>query len=210
MKWRTTVSDLMSPDLQTQLEEEEPVIREGSLKVGTCSPPLALAAPAFRLEFEGLLMFQAWKLEQERLQKEEEEEKTKKAKSEPKGKPQEAAKPADARKGSSSSSAGQKRGAEPAEAPPAAVSSSSRSSTQEQKPRSSSPPPCVQAFVGLNTGGLLIRPSGRVQHLRPSDGGVVTVEDIRYAEGMSRASRRLEASRRRSAAPLPPPQRPGC
>lgn len=129
-------------------------------------------------------MFQAWKLEQERLQKEEEEEKTKKAKSEPKGKPQEAAKPADAKKGSSSSSAGQTRGAEPAEAPPPAVSSSSRSSTREQEPRSSSPPPCVQAFVGLSTGGLLIRLTGRVQHLRPSDGGVVTVEDIRFAEGM--------------------------
>lgn len=35
----TRVSDLMFPDLQTQLEEEEPVIREGSLKVSTCSPP---------------------------------------------------------------------------------------------------------------------------------------------------------------------------
>lgn len=85
--------------------------------------PLALAALAalatgLLLEFEGSLMFQAWKLEQEQLRKEEEEEeKAKKMKSEPKGKQQGAVKPADAKKGSSSS-AGQKKGAGNAEKVP--------------------------------------------------------------------------------------------
>lgn len=56
---------------------------------------------------------------------------------------------------------------------------------------------CAQAFVGLSTGGMLVHVSGRVQHLRPSDGGAVTVEDIRYAEGRNLGvpspDKRLEA-----------------
>lgn len=36
----------------------------------------------------------------------------------------------------------------------------------------------------MSTGGRLIHVSGGVQHLRPADGGVVTVENIRYVEGI--------------------------
>lgn len=149
-------------------------------------------------------MFQAWKLEQEQLKKkreEEEEEKTKKTKNEPKGKQE--AKPAGAKKGSSSSAAQKKGAANVEKVPEPPVEDSkephpgeltfSLTPTPPSRSGIAAPPPdvrpCVQAFIGLSTGGMLIRLSGRVQHLRPSDGGVVTVEDIRYAEGIKLGQR---------------------
>lgn len=160
--------------------------------------------PGHNMEFEAWLVFQAWKVEQERLKKEEEEEeKSKKTKNEPKGKQP---KQADAKKGSTTSAA-QKKGAEPVpEAPqeeragplpeqvPAAPPPRSRAAAPPPRSSSAPPPdvcPGLQVFVGLSTGGMLIHVSGRVQHLRPAGGGVVRVEDIRYAEGLESPDKRL-------------------
>lgn len=126
----------------------------------------------------------------------EEEEKTRKMKNAPKGKQQqEVVKPTDTTK-SSSLPAGQKRGAEPAPetAPPVGdsrdlhpgeetFSVKNRSDQEQEGSFCLMGGFCVQGFIGFNTGGKLIRVYGREQHLHPSDGGVVTVENIRHAEG---------------------------
>ncbi|TWW63233.1 Sperm-associated antigen 17 [Takifugu flavidus] len=115
----------------------------------------------------------AWKLEQEQLQQD--EEKSKKPKNGPKGKQQqEAGKQADSKK--SNLSAGHKRGTANVEKGPEAAPPVGQSA--ELHPGEET----VSSFIGLSTGGMLIRVSGGVQHLRPADGGVVTVENIRYVE----------------------------
>ncbi|XP_029695831.1 sperm-associated antigen 17 isoform X3 [Takifugu rubripes] len=115
----------------------------------------------------------AWKLEQEQLQQD--EEKSKKPKNGPKGKQQqEAGKQADSKK--SNLSAGHKRGTANVEKGPEAAPPVGQSA--ELHPGEEP----VSSFIGLSTGGMLIRVSGGVQHLRPADGGVVTVENIRYVE----------------------------
>lgn len=99
----------MFSDLQTQLETEELIIRDGSLKVRRLAEVASLNYNTLMCLTE---LFQAWKLEQERLM--EEEEKTRKMKNAPKGKQQqEVVKLTDTTK-SSSLSASQKRGTEPA------------------------------------------------------------------------------------------------
>lgn len=42
---------------------------------------------------------------------------------------------------------------------------------------------CVQRFTGYRTNGMLIRVSGCLQSLYPSDGGLIDVETVNYVEG---------------------------
>lgn len=43
---------------------------------------------------------------------------------------------------------------------------------------------CVQRFTGYRTNGMLIRVSGCLQSLYPSDGGLIDVEAVNYVEGV--------------------------
>ncbi|XP_041842655.1 sperm-associated antigen 17 isoform X2 [Melanotaenia boesemani] len=143
-------------------EEEdklEPVIRKDSLK--------------------------AWKLEQER-QKEEETAKTSKKEKMTKSKQQMEPQPTDTKK--SKALSGDKK-SRPNTAGRSAIARPESSLTEGPRPNENQDLQPTEdpfsGFIGYNLDGQLIHVSGCVQNLFPSDGGKITVENVRFVEGSS-------------------------
>nr|XP_040038029.1 sperm-associated antigen 17 isoform X5 [Gasterosteus aculeatus aculeatus] len=137
----------------------EPVIRKGSLK--------------------------AWKLEQEQLKEEEMAKKlnkenapkSKQRKEEPMSTDGKKSKPSSPRK------SGAEGGASSAKNPTKSITTTEHG-VREDKELHQTEEPCNH-FTGYSMAGRLIHVSGRCQYLFPSDGGHITVENIRYVEGSS-------------------------
>ncbi|KAM9425740.1 sperm-associated antigen 17 [Pholidichthys leucotaenia] len=132
----------------------------------------------------------AWKLEQERLK---EEEMLKKSKTEnaPKAKQQqkedrspdkEAKTLSDGKK--SRLDTGDSSAKSPREPDTTTADTTTAPPVDENKELPSAEEP-LKAFTGYSMDGKLISVSGRVQHLFPSDGGHITVENISIVEGSS-------------------------
>ncbi|XP_037531803.1 sperm-associated antigen 17 [Nematolebias whitei] len=153
---RTQSPVAASPHEAVEERTLEPIIRKGSIK--------------------------AWKLEQERAK---EEEMTKRSKKEntPRAKLQKE-EAADEKK-SKTLSDGKKSRAETAtsKVPAGAKIPAAPTERSSEGPRFAEEP--EKRFTGYSMNGRLIRVSGRVQNLYPSDGGHITVENIDFVEGSS-------------------------
>uniref|UniRef100_A0A3Q3LHS1 Sperm associated antigen 17 n=1 Tax=Mastacembelus armatus TaxID=205130 RepID=A0A3Q3LHS1_9TELE len=127
------------------------------------------------------LNLQAWKMEQERLK---EEEMTKKSKKEntPKVK-----QPEEDKKSRTMSGGKKSRAETAASSAKTAVERNQQQVTADDKVI----PQCVcvfdvQGFIGYRMDGKLIHVSGRLQCLFPSDGGLITVENVSYVKGIKK------------------------
>ncbi|XP_036002925.1 sperm-associated antigen 17 [Fundulus heteroclitus] len=123
----------------------------------------------------------AWKLEQERLKKEEPTDKSKKA---PKGKQQKVEEQASEKK--SKPLSGDKRstaskGGGPAKTPTVPDVTTAPAEDEGRDLRLTEEPD--NRFIGYTMNGQLIHASGRVQDIYPSDGGHITVESVSFVEG---------------------------
>ncbi|XP_061566173.1 sperm-associated antigen 17 [Cololabis saira] len=118
----------------------------------------------------------AWKIEQERLKEEEMAGKSKKEKA-PKGKKQKE----DNKKSGASPSNKESKLNRP--------DSSTKAPTEKREPLESEIKDLkeepISVFTGYSMDGQLIRVSGHIQHLFPSDGGHITVENVTFFEGSS-------------------------
>ncbi|XP_047456717.1 sperm-associated antigen 17 isoform X2 [Mugil cephalus] len=127
----------------------------------------------------------AWKLEQERLKEEEMNKKSKKD-NVPKGKQQkEDGRSTDNNK--SKTPSGKKNRPETAgstrKTPAGSVITTAPPMDESKELHLTEEP--FNGFIGYSMDGQLIRVSGRLQNLFPSDGGRITVENISYVEGSS-------------------------
>ncbi|KAM4565067.1 sperm-associated antigen 17 [Fundulus diaphanus] len=122
----------------------------------------------------------AWKLEQERLKKEETTEKSKKV---PKGKQQkvevQAEKKSKPLSGDKRSTASE--GGGPAKTPTVPDVTTAPAEDEGRDLRLTEEPD--NRFIGYAMNGQLIHASGRVQDIYPSDGGHITVESVSFVEG---------------------------
>ncbi|XP_026208160.1 sperm-associated antigen 17 isoform X3 [Anabas testudineus] len=155
-----STKDEKVPDAAEEEDAAEPVIRKDSLK--------------------------AWKLEQERLKEEEMARKSKKE-SAPKSKqPTEEDKSIDSKKSKTLSGAKKSRvgTADSSAKTPSGSISTTAPPVEENKELHQTEEPS-KGCIGYNMDGKLIQVSGCVQHLFPSDGGHITVENVSFVEGSS-------------------------
>ncbi|XP_029026563.1 sperm-associated antigen 17 isoform X3 [Betta splendens] len=148
-------TDEKTSEASKEMDTLETVIRENSLK--------------------------AWKLEQECLKMEEQTKKVKKE-SAPKGKPPSEVDRSD-NKRSKTLSPEKKSRSEMAGSADKSISTPAPPVEETKEPHQNEE--AFKHFTGYRMDGKLIHVSGRLQHLFPSDGGHISVENISFVEGSS-------------------------